>query len=191
MSCPITGEINCKCMYDRSNMAFPKVDLKSTMRKLFTDHAVYTSLVLKSIVDHNEVNTKILLPILLNNQKDIGSQIKLYTNINIGNQITKVLTEHIKFAGAVITDATNNSSKLEEDKAKLFKNSNEVAATLTSLNPYQLPYEDTQYMFELHNKFVINMTVARLNKNYKKEQKLYDAYYNEILMMSDLIADAL
>ena len=142
-------------------------------------------------MDHNEENTKVLLPILLNNQKEIGDQLKPYIGVSNGNKITKVLTEHIKLAGAVITDATNNSPKLDEDKAKLFRNSDEVAATLTSLNLKMLPYEDTQYMFEIHNRFVINMTIARLKKDYKKEQKLYDAYYNEILMMSDMIADAL
>jgi len=49
--CPITNERNCKCLYKQEGISALKVDLRSALRKLFTDHAVYTSFVLKSIVD--------------------------------------------------------------------------------------------------------------------------------------------
>lgn len=189
MSCPITGEYNCKCFFDRSKLILPDVDLKTTMRKLFFDHSVYTSFVIKSITSHND-DTSALLPRLLNNQKEIGDQLKPYIGTAMGNKLTKVLTEHIKLAGEVIKAAKNNDPKLEQAKAKLFKNSDEVAAVLTSLNPAMLPYEETQEMFRVHNEFVLNMCIARLQKNYKQEIKLYDAYINEILMMSDMIVDA-
>jgi hypothetical protein len=178
-------------MIDHSDLSLTEIDLKSTIRKLFTDHAVYTSFVLKSIVDHHDADTKVLLPRLLQNQKDIGDQLKPFIGSSKGNKLTKVLTEHIQLAGAVIKDATYNNPQLEQDKKKLFKNSDDVAMVLTSFNPDMLPYEDTQMMFKIHNEFVIDQTLARLSKDYQQEQKLYDAYYNEILLMSDLIADAL
>lgn len=190
MSCPITGENQCKCLYDRTLISLPEVDIQSTMRKLFEDHANYTAFVIKSIVDHGK-DTSDLLPRLLDNQKEIGNQLKPYIGQTKGNRLTKVLTDHIKLAGDVIQAATNNSSQLESAKAKLFKNSNDVAMTLTSINPEMLPYEETQEMFKVHNEFVIRMTVARLQKKYKEEIKLYDAYINEILMMSDMITSAL
>jgi hypothetical protein len=178
-------------MIDHSDLSLPEIDLKSTIRKLFTDHAVYTSFVLKSIVDHHDADTKVLLPRLLQNQKDIGEQLKPFIGSSKGNKLTKVLTEHIQLAGAVIKDATYNNPQLEQDIKKLFNNSDDVAMVLTSINPELLPYEDTQMMFIIHNEFVIDQTLARLSKDYQQEQKLYDAYYNEILLMSDLIADAL
>lgn len=189
MSCPITGETNCKCLFDRSNLVLPEVDLKTTMLKLWSDHGNYTVFVIKSIVDHNQ-DTDVLLPRLLNNQKEIGDQLKPYIGTAKGNKLTKVLQEHIKLAGEVIKAATYNKP-IEQAKAKLFKNSDEVAMVLTSINPDILPYEETQEMFRVHNEFVINMTIARLQKNYKKEIKLYDAYINELVMMSNMIVDAL
>ncbi len=94
-------------------------------------------------------------------------------------------------AGEVITAATNKSKDLNNKIKLLYQNSDQVAQTLTSLNPNLLPYNVTQKMFHDHNKFVIDMTVARIGGDFMKEQKLYDAYYNELLMMSDDIYHAL
>ncbi len=43
----------------------------------------------------------------------------------------------------------------------------------------------------MHNQFVIDMTKARLANKFEEEIKLYDAYYNELLEMSDDIFHAL
>lgn len=190
--CGRTGEVKCKCLADRQ--LTPKtalqVDLKSTMRKLFTDHGVYTAFVLKSIVDGID-DVKVFLSRLLQNQKDIGDQVKPIVGDEKGAKLTTVLTEHIKLAGAVMTAATKKDPDLDDQLKKLYANSDVVAATLTSLNPEKLPYTATQPMFETHNRYVVGMTTSRIAKNYEQEQKWYDAYYNEILEMADAITAAL
>ena len=188
--CAITNEVHCKCAFEREKVSALKVDLKSSLRKLLTDHGVYTVFVLKSIVDGNK-DTKVFLDRLLANQKDIGDQLKPIVGNNKGNEVTAVLTEHIKLAGNVITAAFKNDPTLNMKIETLFANSDEVAATLTSLNPEALPYELTQSTFHIHNQFVIDMTVARIKGDYLREQKLYDAYYNELLVLSDAIFHAL
>src|SRR5436853_3097395 len=102
--CAITNEVHCKCAFEREKVSALKVDLKSSLRKLLTDHGVYTVFVLKSIVDGNK-DTKVFLDRLLANQKDIGDQLKPIVGNNKGNEVTAVLTEHIKLAGNVITAA--------------------------------------------------------------------------------------
>lgn len=188
--CSVTGERNCKCLYQKEKISALKVDLKSVLRKLFTDHGVYTAFVLKSIVDCTN-DTQVFLNRLLINQKDIGDQLKPIVGESAGNKVTTVLTNHIKLAGDVITAATTGDKTLNNKIALLFNNSDQVAATLTSLNPDKLPYEITQEAFHIHNQFVIDMTLARLSGDFLQEQRLYDAYYNELLQMSDLIFDAL
>ena len=190
MFCPITHESHCKCLYVRDKVCSLKVDLKSSLRKLWTDHAVFTALVMKSIVDNNK-DTKVLLDRLLLNQKDIGDQLKPIIGENKGNELTNILKEHIKLAGDVITAAVKNDGMLEIKIKNLFNNSDQVALILSSLNEYKLCYEITQNMFHIHNQFVIDMTVERIKGNYSQEIKLYDSYYNEILAMSDIIYDAL
>ncbi|HSW75823.1 MAG TPA: hypothetical protein VLG50_02170 [Candidatus Saccharimonadales bacterium] len=188
--CPITGEQQCKCLYKNDAIHALKVDLKSTMRKLFTDHAVYTSFVLKLIVDKINDNG-VYLTRLIENQKDIGNQLKPIIGDKHGNMLTALLTEHIKCAGDVMKAAVLKSNQLSNNIEKLFLNSEQVAKFLTSLNPVKLPLNETKMMFDTHNQFVIDMTTSRIKKDYKREQQLYDAYYNEILAMSDMIYNAL
>lgn len=188
--CPVTNEYNCKCLPKQTGISALKVDLRSALRKLFTDHGVYTAFVLKSIVDNGK-DTYVFLNRLLMNQKDIGDQLKPIIGIEKGNKITEVLTLHIKLAGDVITAAKNRDNNLQDKINLLFSNSNIVAETLTSLNPIVLPFEVTQDMFHVHNQFVIDMTISRISGDFLKEQQLYDAYYNELLILSDNLFSAL
>jgi len=188
--CPVTNEYNCKCLPKPEGISPLKVDLRSALRKLFTDHAVYTALVMKSIVDSGK-DISVLLNRLLLNQKDIGDQLKPIIGNENGDKITEVLTSHIKLAGEVIKAAKNLNPNLNDKINILFNNSDIVAETLTSLNPEALPFDLTQNMFHTHNQFVIDMTVGRLAGDYLKEQHLYDAYYNELLLLADEIFFAL
>jgi hypothetical protein len=188
--CPVTNEYNCKCLPKPEGISALKVDLRSALRKLFTDHGVYTAFVMKSIVDSGK-DISVFLNRLLANQKDIGDQLKPIIGIENGDKITEVLTSHIKLAGEVIKAAKNKDPNLNDKINLLFANSDIVAETLTSLNPEALPFDLTQNMFHTHNQFVIDMTVARLSGDYLKEQQLYDAYYNELLLLADEIFFAL
>jgi hypothetical protein len=187
--CPITGETHCKCITKRTPITSFHVNLKETLRKLFTDHAVYTKFTIDNIVDGSSA-TDAFLARLLVNQKDIGDQLAPIVGVQNGRRVTNVLTEHIKLAGKVITIAKNGGD-LDAAIANLFKNSDEVAAVLSSLNPQALPLEAVKKMFKAHNQFVIDMTVARIKGMHREEVMIYDAYYNEILDMSDAIYAAL
>jgi hypothetical protein len=189
-NCLRTGERSCKCLNPlEPHMAFD-MDIRTTLRKLFSDHGVYTVFVLKSIVDKTP-DTQVFLTRLLGNQKDIGDQLKPIVGDKVGNLVTKVLTEHIKLAGEVMKSAVNKDKMLDQKIQKLFANSDQVANVLHFLNSQQLPLEDMKDMFHEHNNYVIKMTVARIKKDYKEEQVLFDSYFNELLEMSDMIAHAL
>lgn len=188
--CPVTHEHNCKCLHKPEGIPSLKVDLRSALRKLFTDHAVYTVFVMKSIVDSGK-DTTVFLNRLLLNQKDIGDQLKPLIGNEKGNMITELLTSHIKLAGEVIKAAKNRDADLQNKIDVLFNNSNMVAEALTSLNPEALPLNVTEEMFHIHNQFVIDMTIARISGDFLKEQQLYDAYYNELLVLADEIFFAL
>lgn len=190
MYCSIIGESHCKCLNKRPNVSSLKVDLKGVIRKLFTDHAVYTAFVLKGIVDGTK-DVPVFLARLLLNQKDIGDQLKPLIGDTAGNQLTLLLTNHIKLAGAIITGAVTSDPTLNNKIHDLFMNSDLVAHFLTSLNPNKLPYNITQVMFSNHNQFVLDMTFNRILGRYDQEQILYDAYYNEIIEMADALFHAL
>lgn len=190
--CRITGEKHCKCENKREGIHIMKVNMKEAFRKLFTDHACYTVFVLKGIIDKNDSVT-VFLNRLLDNQKDIGDQLKPIIGEENGNRVTDLLKEHIRLAGEVIKSisAKERSKLLNEKIAVLLDNGDEFSRFLSSLSPDKLPEREMIDMFERHNSFVKDMAIARRNKDYLEEQKLYDAYYNEILEMSDAIVNAL
>jgi wobble nucleotide-excising tRNase len=188
--CAVTHEVNCKCIGDRPGISGLKVDLKAALRKLFTDHAVFTANVMKSIVDGGK-DTKQQLDRLLLNQKDIGDQLEPSIGCEKADKITELLTEHIKAAGDVITAAVKKDKMLNVKIDILFTNSNSVAEALTSLNPELLPLNFTCQMFHDHNQSVIDMTIARIKGEFTEEIQIYDSYYNDILVLSDAIFDAL
>ena len=190
MYCPVTGETKCKCIDKKPLVSALQIDLKSALRKLFTDHGVYTKFVSNAIVDKEEVGA--LVKRLFQNQIDIGNQLKPVIGKEKGAQLSKLLLQHIELASEVIKAAVkNDKTLLNNNTKKLFVNSKYVAEFLSSLNPVKLPLDDTKKMFDMHNQFVIDMTVARISKQYEKEIQLYDAYYNELLEMSDSIFNAL
>ena len=186
MYCAISGERHCKCLNPLPKINAARVDFKATLRKLWTDHAVYTVFVIKSIID-DDGDTKFLIPRLMQNQTDIGDQLREFISDKQANELTKLLKEHISLAGEVVSlvrNKRNTTNKVEE----LYSNANRVGRFLTSLNPIVL--KDASQMFEDHNTMVIEMTLARFKKDFAKEIRVYDNYYNQILMMSDMIYEA-
>lgn len=139
--CPITREVSCKCGKYQTKIPSWQVNLKLTLRKLFTDHAVYTKFVINGIIGIYP-NVPAMTQRLLSNQIDIGDQLKPIIGDSRRKELTDLLTKHIILAADVITITSSNKAQQELQIAvnNLFENSDQVAAFLTSLNPEKLPY---------------------------------------------------
>lgn len=188
--CGVTGEPDCKCLKKGPKIPALKVDLKCALHKLFTDHGVFTKFVLNGIVDGTG-DVGALLPRLMRNQEDIGNMVKMVAGEEYGALLTAILQQHISLAGDVMKAAAANDPSLNAKVELLMLNSAEVGRVLSSLNPAKLPLDVTVAMFNRHNQFVIEMTLARLGGKYEDEITLYDAYINELLELSDMIFHAL
>ncbi len=187
--CGVTGEVNCKCDHKSGHKTAMQVDLKATMRILWTAHAVYTKFVINGLVDGSG-DVDVNAARVLQNQKDIGDQLKPIIGEGNGVELTRLLQTHIKLAKTVATDAVNNSSQLNNDINKFLNNGDEISEFLERLNPKKLPFDAVSEMFLHHNQQVIDMTTLRIKGQHKEEQRLYDAYFNHMMEMSDAITDA-
>lgn len=79
-------------------------DLHTTMRKLWTDHVVWTrDYIIAAIGD--EPDAEAALTRLMKNQDDIGAAVAHFYGDAAGQQLTTLLKEHIAIAGELITDA--------------------------------------------------------------------------------------
>jgi len=179
MSCPITGDPTCKCTQ------------KETLRKLFTEHAVYTKFYIESALQ-SLPDLGVITARLIKKQSDIGNYVKPVIGKKNGDTLTTLLKAHI-LAAADAVNAIKGKDKNVIDAAikKVFSNSAQVAGFLSSLNPSKLPYETVSTMFNTHNQYVIDMATAHSQNEYDKEIELFDKYYTHMLMFSDTLNNAL
>lgn len=185
MSCLVTGETHCKCKHNPC-ITYP-VDMKETLRKLFTDHAVYTKFVINSVLDSNPDATD-LLNRLMQNQNDIGDYVKPIIGGHNGNLLAELLRGHIGKAGeALAAVKSRNPQAISVAVNNLLNQGDSVALFLSNLNPVRLPYSTVAAEFRKHNQFVADLAVLHYQKNTLEEIKTYDAYYNHMLMFSDLV----
>ena len=182
MKCPL-GNAKCEC------------SMKEKLRKVFTDHVIYTKAYLEKYCtpgDDAQKETSVLLKRLLKNQEDIGSVVKSVIGVRKSEELVNLLKQHIKAAGAMIAAVVvRDKTDLDQALRKVFSNSRKVAEFLSALNPEALPYNVTKEMFDTHNKQVYKLAVRHGYRKYKEEVELFDEYLIHMLRMSDAIAKAL
>jgi hypothetical protein len=167
-----------------------QAELRMAMRKLWTDHVVWTRDYIVSAVD-DKPDAQPAATRLLKNQEDIGNAVAAYYGKEAGDKLTGLLKQHISIAVDLIADAkANNQTKFNADNDKWKANGNEIADFLASANP-NWPQGTLREMMAKHLATTTDEVTARLNKKYDDDVKAYDAVYNHILMMSDVLSDGI
>lgn len=172
-------------------MQIMKQILMIQMRKLFTDHAVYTKFFIESKL-HSLPDIDVITTRLLNNQDDIGNFVGKYVGTTRGMQLSTLLRNHI-LAIADVVDAIKekNNDKIKSSTIKVFDNSKQVATFLSALNPTKLPLDIVSKLFNEHNQFVIDIATLHDQQKYSDEIKMYDIYYEHMLRFSDLLTSSI
>lgn len=190
MPCPVTGEDVCRC--GTSKKGTPTlVSPKETLRKLFTDHAVYTKFFIEASLN-DLPDTKVITTRLLKNQDDIGKYLGKFVGKEKGSMAASLLRDHILLAAECVEELKENDMKsLNVAIEKLMTNATKVGRFLHSLNPDKLPLEGITREFKQHNKYVLDMAVLHSKGKFKDEIETYDTYYTHMLMISDTLFGAL
>ena len=167
-----------------------QVDLKLQMRKLWTDHTVWTRMYIIESLDNPDAAGPAATR-LLQNQVDIGNAIKPIYGEAAGNQLTALLQQHILIAVNIINDVkARNATAQAADEAAWTQNADQIAAFLAGANP-NWPPATLQDLMHAHLATTKAELVARYTKNYTADVEAYDAVYNHILMMSDALSDGI
>ena len=163
-------------------------ELRTNLRVLWEDHAMYTRNVILNIMD-DLPGTNEAVNRLLQNQVDIGDAIKPVYGIDAGNKLTELLKEHIIIAADLLKAAkTNNDAAFKTTNTKWFKNADDISAFLNSANPKNWPLDDMKKMMYDHLNLTTQEAVARLKKDYKADIEAFDKTRAELLEMSDMLA---
>jgi hypothetical protein len=164
--------------------------LKHDMRKLWTDHVVWTRDYIVAAVD-GHASAQAAATRLMRNQEEIGAAVGKIYGAPAGQQLTTLLKEHITIAVDLIKAAkAGDKAGQQSADAKWQQNATAIADFLSKANPH-LPRATLVDMMKGHLSTTTNEVVARLNKKWDDDVRAYDEVYRHILMMSDALSDGI
>ena len=164
--------------------------LKQDMRKLWTDHVVWTRDYIVAAVG-DQPDAKAAADRLMKNQEDIGNAVATFYGASAGQQLTTLLKSHISIAVDLIKAAkAGDKAAQQQADTKWQQNGVEIADFLSKANP-NWPRATLVDMMKKHLSTTTTEVVARLNKNWDDDVRAFDAVYDHILHMSDALAEGI
>jgi len=171
-------------------MATPIEPVRVALRKLWPDHVIWTRQYIVAAVD-DRPEAGAAAERLLRNQDDIGAAIVPYYGQAAGDQLTKLLKEHIMIAVDLVDAAKKaDTDAFGKHDQRWSANAGEIARFLAGANP-NWPEKDVTDLLSLHLKLTKDETVARLQKDWSADIKAFDDIFNEILVLADALHDGL
>jgi hypothetical protein len=164
--------------------------LKQDMRKLWTDHVVWTrDYIIAAVGDQPDATAA--LNRLMKNQEDIGHAVAKFYGDAAGQQLTSLLKDHIAIAGDLVKAAkAGDKAAQQQADSRWHQNAVQIADFLSKANP-NWPRQTLVDMMNKHLSTTTNEVVARLNKNWDEDTRAFDEVYEHILHMSDALSDGI
>src|SRR5690349_604932 len=164
--------------------------LQQDMRKLWTDHVVWTrDYIIAAIGDQPDAPAA--LKRLMKNQDDIGTAVAKYYGDSAGRQLTTLLKEHIAIAGDLVKAAkAGDKAGQQQADSRWQQNAMQIADFLSKANP-NWPKATLVDLMKKHLSTTTTEVVARLNKNWDDDARAFDAVYEHILHMADALSDGI
>jgi hypothetical protein len=166
------------------------VALKQDMRKLWTDHVVWTrDYIIAALND--QPDTKAAATRLLKNQEDIGNAVATFYGAAAGQQLTTLLKEHITIAVDLIKAAkAGDKAGQQQADSRWQQNAAQIAEFLSKANPHW-PKDALASLMTRHLSTTTAEVVARLNKDWDADVRAFDEVYEHILQMADALSDGI
>jgi len=161
-------------------------DLRRDMRKLWTDHVVWTrDYIIAAVGDQPDAPAA--LNRLMKNQDEIGRAVAKFYGDSAGQQLTTLLKEHIAIAGDLVKAAkAGDKATQQQADTRWHQNATQIADFLSKANP-NWPRETLVDLMNKHLSTTTAEVVARLNKNWDDDVRAFDEVYDHILHMSDAL----
>jgi hypothetical protein len=163
------------------------VQLKENMRRLWTDHVVWTRDYIVAAVA-NDPSASAVAARLMRNQEDIGNAIKPFYGNDAGNKLTALLKDHINIATEVVTAAkAGDKMKLGDADRRWHDNARDIATFLSGANP-NWSQSDLVMMLNEHLTLTTQEATARIEKRWTDDTATFDRILTQALHMADALA---
>jgi hypothetical protein len=164
------------------------------MRKLWEDHITWTRLVIVSAITNDQPLSDLDATVnrLLRNQDEIGNAIKPYFGNEAGEELSRLLREHITVAADLLFAAkAGNADAVSQASDAWYRNADEIADFLSAANPGNWEQTEMRAMMKEHLDLTLAEALARLEGNYDEEVAIYDEIHRQILHMADMLSDGI
>jgi hypothetical protein len=168
-----------------------KSDFQDAMRRLWSDHVVYTRLF---IVDAaaGSADKDATTQRLLQNQTDIGNAVAGFYGREAGNKLTALLKDHILIAANIVTAAkAGDNAKVASENKRWHDNATDLAKFLHGANPKNWPEATLQSALFTHLDQTLNEASNQLKGNYAASIKDYDQAMTHMLMVADTLTNGI
>ena len=175
---PGKGTISAKAAAKQRNLYL-------AMRDLWSQHMEWTYAAVTAFVSDSP-GFDASVDRLLQNQKDIGNAIKPFYGKAAGNELTKLLTEHIQLAVPVLVAAKKgDSDALDTAVADWYANARQVGSFLAKANP---AWKGARKMLKVHITQTVAYASDQLQGDYAKSIADYDEAEEHMLMLADQLS---
>ena len=192
--CPVTGENQCHCADKAATPlgAAIRMDLGGVLRKLFTDHAVYTNWLILASLPILQRDAPDVVERLLKNPDDIAALIAQIKGPQAATAAQQVISDHLLLANAALKPVREeNAAETQMAVNAFYVQGDTFGDVLSSLNPKKLTKEQARAMVRKHNEYVVQLATLRTQGKFKEYIMIYDEYYKHMLMFSDQVYNTL
>lgn len=185
--CPITGRVKCECGESlTSSGAMMKLNLRDVLRKLFTDHVIYTNWLIVVSLPKLQDSADAVTDRLLENPKDIARLLDPLIGHSASYKLERLITDHLVIAKNLLTLLREKKDTKQEYQC-FSDNAEELGKTVSTLNPGKLREEDSIKMWKTHIDQVVQLAKEQNSGQHKRHTDTFDNYYKHMLVMSDMI----
>jgi hypothetical protein len=161
------------------------------MRRLWEDHVTWTRLAIISLTGDTP-DTEASVGRLLQNQTDIGDAIKPFYGEAAGQELTRLLREHILIAADLIAAArAGDETAVADAQSRWTANADEIAAFLAAANPRFWDLEEMKAMLHEHLRLTANEAIARIQGDWAADVAAYDEIHLQALGMADMLSNGI
>ena len=161
------------------------------MRRLWEDHVTWTRLAIISLTSDTP-DTEATVGRLLENQTDIGDAIKPFYGKAAGDELTRLLRDHILIAADLIAAArAGDETAVAEAQSRWTANADEIAAFLAGANPRSWDLDEMKTMLHEHLRLTANEAIARIQGDWAADVAAYDEIHLQALGMADMLSNGI
>jgi hypothetical protein len=165
-----------------------ELEFRNDMRRLWEDHITWTRLAVISLTTDSP-DTDATVGRLLQNQTDIGDAIAPFYGEAAGEELTRLLREHILIAADLVAAArAGDEAAVADAQERWTENADQIAAFLAAANPRSWPLAEMKAMLREHLQLTTAEALARLQGDWAADVAAYDAIHLQALEMADMLS---